>query len=558
VALEILIALASLALFSVLAWLANNLRLLLGRHDALDRERAAFASDNAGTGTWEWRLNQNDLIIADARLYRLYGLEPSNEPEHLDFWMRCMHEEDRNRVREELREAIAGAKPYNTEFRVVWKDGSVHNLRATGTVIRDGSGRALRMAGSNWDVTEARGLDARLSEQHDLFRVTLQSIIEGVITQDANRNVTWMNAAAERLTGWASVQVIGRPITEVVSAVHEKTRLPIDIHIALLPLAQRPVHSTGPVSLIARDGRECAIESTASPLYGSNGDALGSVLVLRDMTGPRRSAAETERADSLHTELKLKSDFLSHVSHELRSPLTSIYSFSSIIADGLAGETTEQQQEYLQIVIKNVVQLQSMIEDLLTVTQSKEGKLSIEIENVSAADAITDAMHTIERAAAAKGIELVSGEVSQPFNVFADPTRLRQILIILLDNAVKFTPKQGRISVEVSAKGPGFLLFQVTDTGCGIPIADRTRVFEKLYQVPGPRPSDTSSAGRAGLGLGLHIARNLVTRQGGAIWVTGPPTPDLGSTFNFTLPSHSAASDGYGAAVPRRRKTDLL
>jgi signal transduction histidine kinase len=139
--------------------------------------------------------------------------------------------------------------------------------------------------------------------------------------------------------------------------------------------------------------------------------------------------------------------------------------------------------------------------------------------------------------------------------VCADPTRLQQILIILIDNAVKFTPPGGRISVQASQVKEGFVLIQVSDTGCGIASEDRTRVFESLYQVTGPNEPDTSQAGRIGLGLGLHIARDLVTRQGGNIWVSD--APGQGSIFNFTLPiSGEASSASAMEPQPLRRKTD--
>lgn len=523
-------------------------------------ERIILATDSAGIGIWDWKIDE-DKFICDAWIHRLHGVEPGEEPMPLEFWKKNLHDQDRDRILQALRDAIESDKPYNTEFRVVWKDGSIHHLRATGKVTRDNSGHAICMVGANWDVTEARRLTAQLAAQHELLRVTLQSIGEGVITKDASRNITWMNAVAERLTGWSAAEAIGRPVTEIFKAVNEATRLAEDSHLALFPLGDKAVSSTEPTLLIARGGSECVIESTASPLRNAHQDLLGSVLVFRDITEQRRLAAETERNVKLQFDLKLKDEFLSHVSHELRSPLTSIYSFTSIIADDLAGATTLEQQEYLQIVLKNVVQLQSMIEDLLTVTQSKEGKLIIDLQSVSVAAAIEDAMNTIQSAAAVKRIEFSATESTQLSPVCADPTRLRQVLIILLDNAVKFTPQGGSVTVQTSQTEAGLLLVQITDTGCGIVPEDRVRIFEKLFQVTGPNHADTSHAGRTGLGLGLHIARKLVTLQGGSIWVTG--AANEGSTFNFSLPVFiegcvSTATAGETVAHGQRSGPSLM
>jgi signal transduction histidine kinase len=257
---------------------------------------------------------------------------------------------------------------------------------------------------------------------------------------------------------------------------------------------------------------------------------------LRHAMERHRMQAETD-AMRKH-QLQLKDEFLSHVSHELRSPLTSIYSFTTIIADGLAGETNPQQNDYLQIILRNVRQLQSMIEDLLEVTQAQAGKLKIDLQSVSLDDAIDYALATMGGAAKEKEISLSYQASGVLPLAHADAMRIRQVLTILLDNAVKYTPDGGVVSLRagVCAQDPGFLQVEVSDTGCGITPEASARVFEHLYQVSDPAIA-TGRAGRRGLGLGLHIARELVTRQGGEIWVTSEP--HQGSHFFFTIPIFS-------------------
>jgi signal transduction histidine kinase len=233
-------------------------------------------------------------------------------------------------------------------------------------------------------------------------------------------------------------------------------------------------------------------------------------------------------------QLNLKDEFLSHVSHELRSPLTSIYSFSSIIADGMAGETSALQDEYLQIILNNVNQLQAMIEDLLMVMQTQTGKLTVNLLQTSVADAVVYAVDTLRRSAVAKAITVTFNPSATLRSAYADPTRLRQILTILLDNAIKFTPTGGavKIGVQLFEDNPTFLRVEVSDTGCGISPKVAERIFERLYQV-----SDPGEAGRNGLGLGLYIAQDLVARQGGKIWVRSELL--RGSHFSFTVPVFS-------------------
>jgi PAS domain S-box-containing protein len=507
-------------------------------------ERLTLATDSGRIGIFEWDL-VNNVLRCDRWMHRLHGIERTDNRAdastniHYDphTWRQHLHPEDRERVIDAMQDAVAGNSNYDIEFRILWPDGSIRNIRAAGQVTRDANGKPLRMIGANWDVTEAHRLTTELGQQNELLRVTLRSIGDGVITTDAQANVVWLNPVAERMTGWSNKEAIGRPISSIFNIVNYVTRRPVE----------NPIHtciSTGAAGklapdtiLLSRDGARFGIDDSAAPIRGEEGELLGAVLVFHDVTEQRRLFYETTRMAKV--ELKLKDDFLSRVSHELRSPLTSIYSFTSIIADGLAGNTSSQQEEYLQIVLKNVDQLQSMIEDLLTVTQANEGKLSIDVKPIALAECVTDALHTIQGPAASKKIALSSICPAGLPLALADPTRVLQILIILLDNAVKFTPERGKISVTVRQTDGSLLLVQVTDNGRGIPPEKRARVFEHLYQVPNPESSesaqpDTSRAGRNGLGLGLHIAHDLVVRQGGQIWITGDV--GLGSTFSFTLP----------------------
>jgi PAS domain S-box-containing protein len=265
---------------------------------------------------------------------------------------------------------------------------------------------------------------------------------------------------------------------------------------------------------------------------------------LDDMVNELERSAAKDRARDL--ELQLKDNFLSHVSHELRSPLSSIYNYATLIADRVAGEINEQQANYLQILLLNVAQLKSMIDDLLEATRMGSGKLEVKPQNASLEEALAYSIHTLQGTADARCITLSSHLAEGLPESYADPTRLRQILTILLDNAVKFTPDGGKVSVKVGVypEKDNFLVVEVADTGCGIAPGLTETIFDRLYQVPGSQPT-----GRSGLGLGLHIARELVRRQGGEIWVKS--TLGEGSRFYFTVPT-IARAEAAPASDPRK------
>ncbi|MFQ5684636.1 MAG: ATP-binding protein [Candidatus Binatia bacterium] len=248
--------------------------------------------------------------------------------------------------------------------------------------------------------------------------------------------------------------------------------------------------------------------------------------------------AERKRIVQLRQEqqhrLQLKDEFLSHVSHELRSPLAASHQFVTILLDGLAGELNDEQREYLDIVLKNITQLRTMIGDLLEVTRADTGKLAIDLRCTSLVESITETIGALLTTAAAKGVELSADVPGDLPPVHVDPPRIRQILVNLIDNGVKFTPAKGKITVRarVFDQDRKFICVAVADTGCGISPEGTQRIFDRLYQEP-----NNNEASRKGLGLGLHICKELVSRHGGRIWVES--RLGQGSSFYFTLPIFS-------------------
>ncbi len=230
-------------------------------------------------------------------------------------------------------------------------------------------------------------------------------------------------------------------------------------------------------------------------------------------------------------EIQMKDELLSHVSHELRTPMAVIHQFATILADGLAGETTPDQRRYLEIVLGNVRQLQAMIDDLLESVRAEAGKLVIEPESVVVEALIAEIVGSFAHVAASRQLTLRARVAQNLPPVWAEPRRVRQIIGNLVDNAIKFTPQHGRIEVgaTIAEAETGFVRVSVSDTGIGIAKENQPKVFDRLYQVEGSNP-----VSRKGLGLGLHICKELVEAHGGRIWVESELA--RGATIHFTLP----------------------
>ena len=294
--------------------------------------------------------------------------------------------------------------------------------------------------------------------------------------------------------------------------------------------------------------------------YGDHHEDYSQKLELEVVARTAELIARTTAVEQMRAEqMRFKDEFMSHVSHELRSPLTAIKQFTSILLAGLAGELNKEQREYQEIVLRNIGQLQSMIDDLLEVTRFETGKLTLKPESVTVATAVTDTFDTLQGTAGVKGVTLSHTLPTDLPSAHTDQIRLRQILIILLDNAIKFTPAGGTVIVHagVLSRDPRFLFVEVSDSGCGIDVETSERIFERLFQV-----SERTESSRKGLGLGLYICKELVARQGGEIRVK-PHSPQ-GTTFSFTLPifaSGSVAASSHeideNAAILAARKTAI-
>lgn len=270
-------------------------------------------------------------------------------------------------------------------------------------------------------------------------------------------------------------------------------------------------------------------------------DRLVAARRLQHELDQRLQQLAQEKDELLSSELQLKDEFLArelrqrdellaHVSHELRTPITSAYEFATILRDGLAGDLSSEQREYVEVIVRNVRQLETLVADLLDLSRSRYGKLRVDLKELSVAELVGETLASLRWTAAAKSIELSSRIEDDLPLATADPARTRQILVNLIHNAIKFTPEGGAVAVEarVQQGEPGLLELAVRDTGCGLEPEVKEKIFERLFQV-----SSATEMSSSGLGLGLFICRELTQRQGGRIWVESKP--GHGSTFSFTL-----------------------
>jgi len=235
-------------------------------------------------------------------------------------------------------------------------------------------------------------------------------------------------------------------------------------------------------------------------------------------------------------QIEFKNQFLSHVSHELRTPLTCIHQYVTLLLDGLAGPVAPDQADHLKTVLKSVNQLHAMVRDLLEATRVESGKMRVDPRCVSLGELVQQTVAMMRPTADEKKVGLEIGIDQRLPLVHADPDRILEVLINLVDNAIKFTPPDGAVMVQacVVEADPSSVYVSVSDTGRGISPESKALVFDRLYQ-----DADSVDNNRSGLGLGLFICKEIIRLHQGRIWVSSEP--GQGSTFTFTLPAYSLA-----------------
>lgn len=359
--------------------------------------------------------------------------------------------------------------------------------------------------------------EARIAREGAEVAVLLDAVSEGILQVDSAGRVVRANPAARRLLG-LSDRAVGQPI-----ATHIR-------HAELRRMLARAVEgSTIPAAEIALEDRRIIV--SARPLSVTGDRSGGSVVALVDLT-------EVRRLESV------RRDFVANVSHELKTPLTSIRGYvETLLGDRELPEV--MQRQFLDVVHKNAERLHHIVEDLLDLSRLESGGWRPELHDVDALAIIEDVWTSCAERAAGKGITFVP-PVEAPL-VRADPGGLRQVLTNLLDNAVRYTPDEGRIEVRARAapaagngRGPrdsppapnGYIAFEVHDTGTGIPSDALPRIFERFYRADPAR-----SRAEGGTGLGLSIVKHLVESMGGDI--VAESELGKGTTIRFRLPAAS-------------------
>ncbi|HOW42448.1 MAG TPA: ATP-binding protein [Candidatus Omnitrophota bacterium] len=360
------------------------------------------------------------------------------------------------------------------------------------------------------EVAQLEKQNKRVHDEKQRIDNIIHHMAEGMVVVDSDGKILLVNPTAESLLGITKAD-IGKQLKDVVKDEHLLT-----LTKQIAP-TQEAVVEKEVEFLSADESTKKVVRTSSAVVEDHNGNTVGMVTMLNDITHQK----EVE---------KIKTDFLSTVSHELRTPLVAVEKSISLILGKSAGEISPNQEQFLSIAERNLKRLSLLINDLLDLSKLEARKMELRKEAVGIEQVIGDTIDGLTNWAQTKNITLEKRCQPALPPVLIDPNRMAQVLTNLLGNAIKFTPPQGRITVEaaLSTEGQGMRV-TVSDTGPGIAQEDLTRVFEKFYQTKERTVTDIT-----GTGIGLAIVKEIVELHGGTVWVESEK--GRGARFIFTVP----------------------
>ncbi len=406
--------------------------------------------------------------------------------------------------------------------------GAVRYTKTSGLPRFDRSGVFLGYHGIGSDITEEYHAAVALRESEARNRVLAEMVeqsTDAIFARDLDGLVTYWNAGAERLYGYSASEALGQPMRALQLAELSAAEL-----TAALARLRSGVRETLEAQRTSKDGRPLDVVVNTAPLYDAQGLHVGAVYVVRDITALRSAAREMQRArEAAEAANRAKSEFLANMSHEVRTPLNGILGMTRLVLDG---PLETEQRQLLSLVVASGNALAGVINDILDFSKIEAGKLDIERIEFHPHDLVPDIVRTLQLRAQEKGLALrCQVAPDTPPTVLGDPGRLRQVLLNLVGNALKFTERgEIEVTLEVAERDAGSVLLEVAvrDTGIGIPAHQQQQIFDAFSQ------GDSGTTRRyGGTGLGLTISARLVDLMGGRIGVRSDP--GHGSRFHFTL-----------------------
>lgn len=364
------------------------------------------------------------------------------------------------------------------------------------------------------DISVLKETEEKLFNEKAQAEAVLSSIGDGVLAVDTAGRIIHFNRASETISGISARDALNKPYKEVL-AFYNKKGVP-DSSFIDSALAGKRTEMAANTVLKRKDGTTLPVSDSAAPIVNAQGKLEGAVIVFRDTT--REKQLEN-----------MKDEFLSVASHELRTPMGAVRANLSMILGGDYGPVNKSLVEPLKDMRTSTARLVKLANDILSLTRIEAGRMQLSVSDFDIQDVLRSVVSTLEPLGKEKGLKLSLTPPSVLLKVHADAEKIKQVLINLIGNSLKFT-EHGSITVATKPQ-KGMVEVTISDTGIGIAKADQKKLFSKFQQI-----TSAQSGKPVGTGLGLHVSREIVRKMGGELWIESS-TPGKGTVLAFTVPS---------------------
>jgi PAS domain S-box-containing protein len=490
-----------------------------------------LAERAARFGYWRSELADGSTYWSPG-MYRLLGVDPSVSPDS-DWLLEQMMPQDKRVVQDAIANAIKARTPFAYRTRARDPNVAAQIVDTQGELAIGEDGRVVSVIGVCYDVTlQVRAEEARERAQR-MYRLMTEEASDIIILYGEDGSVLFASQALERVLGYSIADIEG---DRVLPLIH-----PDDMG-EILRIWERPAagHTlTATYRMKHAEGHYVWIEVTTRAVGGDESGSRNVVCIARDVTSRKQQEIEAEAArERAEAANKAKSRFLANMSHELRTPLNAVIGFTDLMRQQMFGKLgSERYEEYTTLIYDSGQLLLDLITDMLDMAKIEAGKLELNFERVDLTGTIEDCVRLLTDRADSGGLDIAVSMPSEPVSLIADRRAVKQVLLNLLTNAIKFTPPGGRIEVAVHVQD-GAAILTVRDTGIGIPAHELPRLGRPFEQVCG----DPMLA-KAGAGLGLALVRALAEKHGGAMRIESEEGVGTEVTAIFPLnPAQRAAA----------------
>ncbi|MCP5464998.1 MAG: PAS domain S-box protein [Deltaproteobacteria bacterium] len=496
-----------------------------------EKERLARTESIANIGTWEYNIETQEIVWSD-QVFRIFGIEDRRDAPSLEKFMTLVHPDDRDRLTRNLQRSLEEGHTYHVFHRIITPDGKLKTLRGQGKPIKNHLGKVISLHGTVIDITA----QAKRENEIRKLAIVAEKTDNAVVITDRDGRVEWVNRGFEKMTEYSLSEVIGKTPGSFLQGPNSSSKTIDEMRSAIRD--KEPIHTQ--IVNYSKSGREFWIDINIQPIFNETGEIENFIALEMDITDRKLYEEELqgiseqlqEVVDEKDEALKTKNRLFSIISHDLRSPFSSIIGYTQLLEEDCENMERGEVKKYASRIHASADRLLRLVENLLQWARSQTGHIRFEEQELNVNEIINKNLEIFNKVAEQKNIQIIATMKTEQ-KILGDPDMMDAIFRNLFSNAIKFSSSEGTIEISTQRENDTVKII-VKDDGVGMPEDIRCRLFQS-----GEKLSLKGTAGEKGTGLGLLLCKDFAERNHGTIEVNSEE--GVGSSFVLSFPAIKAA-----------------